>query len=193
MSLEYSSGQTKESNLYNSNSNLLRALIAGAFSPQVARIQFPDKKFAASHTGAIELDPEARTIKYHNEENGRVFVHPSSTIFDAQTFPGNAAYVSYFTKMATSKVFIRDLTPFNAFSALMFGGPLNLDTLGRGIEIDGWLKLRGWPRIGALVGQLRGILDVLLAKKISDPTFNIAESEIAKVVRHLVDFDGLDR
>jgi len=97
-------------NANNSNTSLLRSLIAGAFNPQLARIDFPDKKFAQSVSGAVELDPEARTIKYFNQENGRVFVHPSSTMFDAQTFPGNAAYMSYFNKMATSKVFIRDLT-----------------------------------------------------------------------------------
>lgn len=97
-------------NKSNSNTALIRSLVAGAFNPQLARIDFPDKKFAQSVSGAVELDPEARTIKYFNQENGRVFVHPSSTLFDAQTFPGNAAYMSYFNKMATSKVFIRDLT-----------------------------------------------------------------------------------
>jgi ATP-dependent RNA helicase DHX57 len=101
-----------DANQYKNNDNtaLIRSLIAGAFNPQLARIGFPDKKFAQSVSGAVELDPEARTIKYFNQENGRVFVHPSSTLFDAQTFPGNAAYMSYFNKMATSKVFIRDLT-----------------------------------------------------------------------------------
>jgi ATP-dependent RNA helicase DHX57 len=64
----------------------------------------------------VELDPEAKTIKYFNQENGRVFVHPSSTVFDAQGFPGNSVYMSYFNKMATSKVFIRDLT--RTFSSL---------------------------------------------------------------------------
>lgn len=89
---------------------LLRALTASAFSPQIARIQFPDKKFMASVSGAVELDPEAKTIKYYTQENGRVFVHPSSTLFDSQGFSGNAAFVSYFTMMATSKIFVRDLT-----------------------------------------------------------------------------------
>lgn len=89
---------------------MLRALIASAFTPQVARIQYPDKKFASSVSGAVELDPEARSIKYFNQENGRVFVHPSSTLFGSQGFSGNAAYMSYFTIMATSKVFVRDLT-----------------------------------------------------------------------------------
>lgn len=97
-------------NKHCSNTSLLRSLIAGSFNPQLARIDFPDKKFAPSISGAVELDPEAKTIKYFNQENGRVFVHPSSTVFDAQGFPGNSVYMSYFNKMATSKVFIRDLT-----------------------------------------------------------------------------------
>lgn len=97
-------------NHHNGNDAVIRALISGAFNPQLARIEFPDKKFAPSMSGAVELDPEARTIKYFNQDNGRVFVHPSSTLFDAQGFPGSAVYISYFTKIATSKVFIRDLT-----------------------------------------------------------------------------------
>ncbi len=97
-------------NKHNSNTALLRSLCAGAFNPQLARIDLPDKKFAASISGAVELDPEAKTIKYFNQENGRVFVHPSSTVFDAQGFPGGCVFMSYFNKMATSKVFIRDLT-----------------------------------------------------------------------------------
>ena len=91
------------------NTSLLQALIAGSFNPQIAQIKFPDKKFAASMTGTIELDPDARTIKYFNLENGRVFIHPSSMLFSVQNF-ANAAYLSYFSKMETSKVFIRELT-----------------------------------------------------------------------------------
>lgn len=90
--------------------SMLRALTASAFSPQIARIQFPDKKFASSVSGAVELDPEAKMIKYFTQEQGRVFVHPSSTVFDNQGFSGNAAFMSYFTMISTSKTFIRDLT-----------------------------------------------------------------------------------
>ncbi|KAF7570899.1 ATP-dependent RNA helicase A [Pyrenophora tritici-repentis] len=46
-------------NKHNANDALLRALIAGAFNPQIARIQLPDKKFAAGIAGAVELDPSA--------------------------------------------------------------------------------------------------------------------------------------
>ncbi|EPE33596.1 P-loop containing nucleoside triphosphate hydrolase [Glarea lozoyensis ATCC 20868] len=180
-------------NKNNDSTTLLRSLCAGAFNPQLARIDFPDKKFAQSVSGAVELDPEAKTIKYFNQENGRVFVHPSSTVFDAQTFPGNSVYMSYFNKMATSKVFIRDLTPFNAYTALLFSGPITLDTLGRGLVVDGWLRLRGWARIGVLVSRLRGMLDDVLARKIDEPELNLAGNEVVDAVMRLVELDGLDQ
>jgi hypothetical protein len=136
-------------NSTNSNTALIRSLIAGAFNPQLARIDFPDKKFAQSMTGAVELDPEARTIKYFNQENGRVFVHPSSTMFDAQNFPGNAAYMSYFNKMATSKVFIRDLTrkipmpPFCNIMKLIFEKLLMPIRLCYSLGRSHWILLVG--------------------------------------------------
>ncbi|KAE8380121.1 P-loop containing nucleoside triphosphate hydrolase protein [Aspergillus bertholletiae] len=109
--VDYSSDQADPRwNRNAGNRSLLRALVAGAFQPQIAQISFPDKKFMSSVTGTVEVDPDARTIKYFNQENGRVFIHPSSLLFSAQSYPGSAAYLSYFTKMATSKVFIRDLT-----------------------------------------------------------------------------------
>ncbi|KAL8703816.1 MAG: hypothetical protein Q9201_003011 [Fulgogasparrea decipioides] len=180
-------------NAHNSNPALIRALIAGAFNPQLARIELPDKKFATSISGAVEVDPEARTIKFFNQDSGRVFLHPSSTLFDAQSFTGNSVYMSYFNKMATSKVFIRELTPFNSYTLLLFGGPIELDTHGRGLIVDGWLRLRGWARIGVLVSRLRMMLDDVLAKKIEDPGIDIASSEVVGIVRKLVELDGMDR
>ncbi|KAM0698548.1 hypothetical protein Q7P36_002015 [Cladosporium allicinum] len=180
-------------NSHNANDTLLRALIAGSFQPQLARIDFPDKKYAASSSGAVELDPEARTIKFFNEDNGRVFIHPSSTLFGAQNFPGNSVYMSYFTKMATSKVFIRDLTPFNVYSLLMFGGPISIDPQGRGLIVDGWVRLRGWARIGVLVSRLRMMLDELLARKVDEPGVDLGGSDVVGAVKKLVELDGLDR
>ncbi|EAW14472.1 RNA helicase [Aspergillus clavatus NRRL 1] len=184
-------------NRNNGNRNLLRAIIAGAFQPQVAQISFPDKKFASSITGTVEIDPDARTIKYFNQENGRVFIHPSSLLFSAQAYSGSAAYLSYFTKMATSKVFIRDLTPFNPFSLLLFCGSINLDTMGRGLIVDGWLRLRGWARIGVLVSRLRLMLDEIIAARIDNPGFSpVADDlgdKVIAVVKRLIEFNGLDQ
>ncbi|CAM1508409.1 Fc.00g052570.m01.CDS01 [Cosmosporella sp. VM-42] len=171
---------------------MLRALVAAAFTPQLSRIQYPDKKFASSMSGAVELDPEARAIKYFNQENGRVFVHPSSTLFGSQGFSGNATYMSYFTLISTSKIFIRDLTPFNAYTLLLFSGPIELDTLGRGLLVDGWLRLRGWARIGVLVARLRSMVDNLIAKKVDNPELGLGENEVIKLVTRLIELDGLD-
>ncbi|KAJ4320719.1 putative ATP-dependent RNA helicase ucp12 [Neodidymelliopsis sp. IMI 364377] len=181
-------------NAYNSNDALLRALVAGSFNPQIARIQLPDKKFAAGIAGAVELDPEAREIKYFNQDNGRVFVHPSSTLFSSQTFPSNASFIAYFNKMATSKVFIRDITPFNAYSLLMFAGQIQVDTLGRGLVVDEWIRLRGWARIGVLISRLRGMLDGVLEGMVKEPGKGMGERErdVVGAVRRLVERDGLD-
>ncbi|KAL1797693.1 hypothetical protein ACET3X_004299 [Alternaria dauci] len=181
-------------NKHNANDALLRALIAGSFNPQIARIQLPDKKFAAGIAGAVELDPSAREIKYFNQENGRVFVHPSSTLFASQTFPHNASFVAYFNKMATSKVFIRDITPFNAYSLLLFAGEIKVDTLGRGLVVDEWIRLRGWARIGVLVSRLRGMLDNVLESMVREPGKGVSgrQSEVIDVVRWMVERDGLD-
>ncbi|KAG9885877.1 ATP-dependent RNA helicase A, partial [Aureobasidium melanogenum] len=64
-----SSASSADHNARNSNTSLIRALVAAAFSPQVARIEFPDTKYAASVSGAVALDPEAKTIKYFREPN----------------------------------------------------------------------------------------------------------------------------
>ncbi|KAL2160631.1 hypothetical protein VTH06DRAFT_1319 [Thermothelomyces fergusii] len=189
------------------STHLLRAVTASAFAPQLCRIQFPDKKFATSVSGAVELDPEAKTIKYFSQDHGRVFIHPSSTLFDSQSFSGNAAFLSYFTLMATSKVFVRDLTPFNAYALLLFTGPITLDTQGRGLLVDGWLRLRGWARIGVLVSRLRGVIDRLIERRIENPSAGLGRSspdggaagggggsaaEIIRLVTKLVELDGLD-
>ncbi|KAI0407444.1 P-loop containing nucleoside triphosphate hydrolase protein [Xylaria palmicola] len=169
---------------------LLRALTASAFAPQIARVQLPDKKFAASVSGAVALDPEARAVRYYARDQGRVFVHPSSTLFDSQGTGG--AFVSYFSMISTSKVFIRDLTPFNAFTLLLFSGAIELDTLGRGLVVDGWLRLRGWARLGVLVSRLRGMVDNVIAVKVADPRADVRGNEVIRMAASLIEFDGLD-
>ncbi|KAF2225716.1 P-loop containing nucleoside triphosphate hydrolase protein [Elsinoe ampelina] len=182
------------------NKTLLRALVAASFTPQIARIEFPDAKYVASVSGSVALDPEARTIKFFTKTadmdrptNDRVFIHPSSTLFSAQSFPTNTAYMSYFTKIATSKIFMRDLTPCNAYSLLLFCGSLALAAQnGGGLLVDGWIRIRGWARIGVLVSRLRAMLDELLEKKLDDPSMDVGDHQVVNVVRKLIELDGMD-
>jgi ATP-dependent RNA helicase DHX57 len=85
------------------------------------------------------------------------------------------------------------ITAFNVHTLLLFSGPISLDTLGRGLIVDGWLRLRGWARVGVLVSRLRLMLDEVLARKIEDPTLDLNGDPVVEIVRHLVEFDGLDR
>ena len=180
-------------NTNNTNTQLLRALIAGALTPNLAEIKFPEKKYMQSMSGAKELDPEAKTIKYFSEDHSRLFSHPSSVLFDAQSYTGGAMYISYFTKMATSKTFVRELTPVNAYGVLLFGGKINVDTTGAGLVVDGWLRMRGWARIGVLVGRLRKLLDVELSRRIDErEDARGMNKEVVDVVRRLVELNGQD-
>src|SRR3569833_2666174 len=81
---------------------------------------------------------------------------------------------------------------FNAYTLLLFAGSIELDTLGRGLLVDGWFRLRGWARIGVLVSRLRGMVDNLIARKVKDPTQNQQKNDVIKAVVKLIELDGLD-
>lgn len=96
--------------------------------------------------------------------------------------------------MQTAKSYIHSLTPLNSYSLLLFGGPIALDTAGRGLLVDGWIRLRGWARIGVLVSRLRLLLDRELEGMVENPGLvGERESRVVGVVRRLVELDGLDR
>lgn len=88
------------------NTDILKAIITGAFYPNVARVQMPDTKYLSTSVGTIEKDAEAKSIKYwiRNEEYidnlrnenkedqtsnhlpaSRAFIHPSSVLFVSDT------------------------------------------------------------------------------------------------------------
>ena len=94
--------------------------------------------------------------------------------------------------METSKTFIRDLTPLNAYALLLFGGPIEVGTSGAGILVDGWLKLRGWARIGVLASRLRALLDDELRRKIDSPGMG-NDGGLFDIVTQLVALNGRDQ
>lgn len=85
---------------------------------------------------------------------------------------------------------------FNAYSLLLFCGSITLDTMGRGLIVDGWLRLRGWARIGVLVSRLRTMLDEALAARIDNPAIGSdggAGEKVIEAVKRLIEFNGLDQ
>ena len=68
-----------------------------------------------------------------------------------------------------------------------------MDTNGSGLLVDGWLRLRGWARIGVLVSRLRILLDEALRKRIDYPGVQVTDDSVIDIVRRLVEFNGLDQ
>lgn len=182
--------------VFNNDKNnipLIRALIAGAFTPQIARIQLPDQKFAATNQGSLAVDPEARMIKYFTVD-GRVFLHNSCTLFDAQSFASDTGFLAFFSKFEMQKVFVKECTPVGMYALLLLGGKIELDMMGRGITVDGWLRLRGWGRIGVLVLRLRAMLDDALERMVEQPGDVPADGmgkEVVQLVKRLIATNGM--
>lgn len=72
--------------------------------------------------------------------------------------------------------------------------------MGRGLVVDGWLRLRGWARIGVLVSRLRMMLDEALAARFDSPSLGSPSSDardigdqVIDAVKKLIEFNGLDQ
>lgn len=68
--------------------------------------------------------------------------------------------------------------------------------MGRGLVVDGWLRLRGWARIGVLVSRLRTMLDEALAARIDNPSLGAgteAGDRVIEAVKRLIELNGLDQ
>ncbi|KAG5463106.1 MAG: hypothetical protein BJ554DRAFT_1712 [Olpidium bornovanus] len=155
-----SQGQAKDDedrlNANAANLKLVKAAICAGLYPNVARIQHPKTTYEQSLHGSIAVDPEARQIKFFTKEDGRIFLHPSTVGFSINKY--EESFLVYFSKIATSKVFLRDATPVGAYPLLLFGGRLTVDHHARGIWIDGKVALRAWARIaGASWAPLRAV------------------------------------
>jgi ATP-dependent RNA helicase DHX57 len=99
--LRYRTGVPSRLNRNNDRLSIVRACVTGAFYPQLARVQLPDRKYFQTAAGAVSVDPDARKTKFwiRNEaflnrlregkqpEEGvfpatRAFIHPSLVLFE---------------------------------------------------------------------------------------------------------------
>ncbi|KAI7898210.1 P-loop containing nucleoside triphosphate hydrolase protein [Cokeromyces recurvatus] len=184
-------GFSKSSNENVDNINLIKSIIFAGLNPNVAKIQLPDTKYDKLIGGTVEREKEAKEIKYITKEDGRVFLHPSSLLFSNNNY--NSSFLTYFSKMATSKTFIRDGTEVPSYGILFFGGQINVDHLGRGLTVgeEDWIKFRSWARIGVLVNQLKRLLQLELEYKIEDPDLDVSNTGVAHAIISLITNDGL--
>ena len=152
----------------------------------------PATKYEKLSSGSLALDPEARAIKLFTALQGqdnrdeRVFIHPGSTLFTATSFVDNCPFAVFFTRVQTSKVFLRDVTPVGAVAILLLcGNEIKIDHLGRGVQVRD-LRMKAWARIGTLIAILRRLLDERLRWKIERPEIDILEDDVITCLQKLI-------
>lgn len=174
----------------------------------------PSAKFDQSSSGAVQREAEARQVKYFDRQ-GRVFLHPSSTLFSySKGF--QSSYLASFSKTSgagtDSKVYLRDATEVPLFGLLLFGGKIKINHFAGGISIGSnmtmadsednpssgpWVRLRANARIGVLCAQLRRLLDAVLENAIDSPQDmhshgDLATAELIQVIGQVLERDGVD-
>ncbi|KAF9359069.1 hypothetical protein BGX26_000246 [Mortierella sp. AD094] len=180
----------EQDNINSDNMALIKAIILSGLYPNVIKVKMPDAKFDKMIAGAVERETVTKEIRMFTKDDGRVFLHPTSILF--QTNQYQVPFLVYFSKLETSKIFVHDATMVPMYGLLLFGGQVHVDHLGRGLEIgDGFVKLRAFARIGVLVNQLKKLLDAVLQAKISNPDLNVSESPVVETMIKLVSTDGI--
>ena len=84
----------------------------------MARVHLPKSaiKFDKVQAGTIQRENIAREFKLYDLREGRVFLHPASTLFQQATW--KSPFVAYFHKYMSSKVFLRDATEVSNIALL---------------------------------------------------------------------------
>ncbi|KAI7859753.1 P-loop containing nucleoside triphosphate hydrolase protein [Circinella umbellata] len=187
----YDKQRINKYNQNNDNMNLIKSIVFGGLNPNVAKIRMPDAKYDKVLSGTVEREKEAKEIKFYTKQDGRVFLHPSSILFSNNHY--NGSFLTYFSRMETSKIFIRDGTEVPSYAILFFGGRVDIDHLGRGLKVgeEGWIKFRAWARIGVLVNQLKRLLLAELDKKIQDPSIDVSASRVVQTMISLITNNGV--
>ncbi|KAJ7492368.1 P-loop containing nucleoside triphosphate hydrolase protein [Mycena latifolia] len=191
-----SSPSTPALNTNSENMNLVKAVVLGGLWPRVARVHLPKSaiKFDRVSAGTVQRENIAKEFKMYDLREGRVFLHPSSILFEVAAW--KSPFLVYFHKHMTSKVFLRDATEVPLYALLLFGGPVSVNHVAGGLTIgskNGWIKLRAWPRIGVLVNQLRRLLDAQLQRCVeSGAMLNTGgDNPVVRAMLALLTYDGL--
>lgn len=189
------------SNQHGKSWRVIRACSMAALAPsQLVKVVRPPAKYEKTTEGAKERDANARELKFfirsvNDPEKSqtktteeRVFIHPASTNFSVGAY--SCPWLVFHSMVRTSKPFLRDVTECNSYPLLLFGGPLEVQASKSVVTIDGWAQLSANARIGSLMGGLRQKVDLLLSKKVQDPSFEIASTEEMRLIIKLIIRDG---
>jgi ATP-dependent RNA helicase DHX57 len=159
-------------NRNNGETRVVRAVVCAALYPNVVRIDLPDTKYAEKAGGAVSKSFTAKELKMRGKSGERVFLHPDSINFDEGNF--GSRWLAYFSKVQTSRVFVRDSTMVSPYAILLFGGDIDVRHAQEQLAVDGWVVFKSPARVAVLVRELRRNLDGLLLRKFRAPDLDVA-------------------
>ena len=108
----------------------------------------------------------------------------------ARTHFEQSPWLVYLSKHQTAKLYLRDVCLVSPMALLLFGGELKVQHEAQTVTVDGHITLAASARVAVLVRDLRTELQKLLARKLAEPAFDIAESPVLKVIIKLLTNEG---
>eukprot|EP00898_Chlorokybus_atmophyticus_P002355 jgi/Chlat1/311/Chrsp1S03185 len=172
---------------------VVKAVLCAGLYPNVVRVQAPETTYKATEGGNVAKEAKAKEVKFYTRDDGRVFIHPSSVIFNIGTF--ESAWLVYSEKVkaqAGDKVYVRECSMVPAYSLLLFtGSSVSVQHESSIVAVDnGWVRFEAPARIGALVRALRAKVDQILLDKVANPAADTSGKGVLDVIAKLVATDG---
>lgn len=160
-------------NQHSANVRIVKAVVCAALYPNVARIDLPDATYHEVAGGTIADRHEARRLKLRAKTGERLFLHPESVNFDQGNY--ETRWIAYFSKVKTSKLFVRDSTMVSPYAILLFGGEIAVQHKKGQMSVDSWVIFKAPARVAVLARELRRELDGLLMRKFEDADIDLSE------------------
>lgn len=159
---------------------VLRSVICASLYPNVIRVDLPEATFERKAGGTVSKAFTSRELKMRSKSGERVFLHPESINFDEGNY--GSRWLAYFSKVQTSRVFVRDATMVSPYAILLFGGDIEVRHAHEQLVVDKWVIFKAPARVAVLVRELRRNLDGLLMRKFDNPGIDVHEDPQSRAV-----------
>lgn len=152
---------------------IVKAVLCAGLYPNVAHLR-PNYDTSGGIT----------STRIYTRDGEEVIVHPSSILAKMKKFPGN--FLVFHDRVKTTRIFLRDVTVVSNYSALLFGGHIEVYPEDQTLEMDEWISFQASGREAVLLSKLRSEIDKLLLAKVADTSFDIASKPVAALVVSLL-------
>ncbi|XP_033625049.1 ATP-dependent RNA helicase DHX29-like [Asterias rubens] len=155
------------------NLALLKAVLTAGLYPNVAK---------TSYEKPLEGARETKKLCVAETTKGPVAVHPASVNKGLLT----NGWLLFLEKVKLSRVFIRDSSLVSPYPLLLFGGALAVQHREKVISVDDWIKFQAPAKTAVIFKELRNLLNLMLIKKLSQPSLHIQDEKIIQILMELI-------